>query len=409
MLLWLSLASTIILQNVVVETPAGRQPGMTIVIEGSTIRSIDANGVSARPNDRVIDGKGRIVTAGIVAADSQLGLMEVSLEKASRDAGMNGAAQPAFNTADGYEARSPHVGAEREEGVTTAILAPSAGPLLSGVGHVVELDGLLRRDALNGPNHDQPCLMRMSLGQRSVQEAGGARGALWLRLSEIFEEARRYQKDPAPFEKAGVEPNTLSPIHLRALGPVLRGQLPLLVDVDRATDILALLHFAKTQNIRVMVRGGAESWLVATELKAAQVPVWLQLSSSIHPASFDALQTRDDVATRLQQAGVELVLTSWGTDNGTSRARYEAGFAVARGLPRGVAIAAITETPLRLCGRNDKDVGLKAGARANLVMWSNDPFETTTRALHVFIAGVEQTEKSRQRELTDRYLTPSKP
>jgi imidazolonepropionase-like amidohydrolase len=227
---------------------------------------------------------------------------------------------------------------------------------------------------------------------------------VWLRLQEIFDEARRYQKDPVAFERPGVESRTLSPQQLRALSPVLKGQLPLLVDVDRASDILALLSFAKREGVHVMIRGGAESWLVAAHLKDARASVWLQPTAVIHPASFDALQTRDDIAKLLNDAGVPLVLTSWGTDNGTSRARYEAGFAVARGLPRAVALEAITTNPLRMCGKADKDIGVRVGARANLVVWSGDLFETTTLARHVVIGGVEQKQKSRQRVLADHYL-----
>jgi imidazolonepropionase-like amidohydrolase len=398
--MWFFLAASIHLQNVDLLTPQGMQQDVTIVMSGAAVQSIHKTPPTVNKDDIVVHGEGTIVTAGIVNADAQLGLAEVSLEKSTRDDGYAGEYGPAFNVADGYDPRSTHIGAERDEGVTQAIVMPSGGPMFGGVGHVVELDGNLRRTGESGPIRDKPCAMRVSLSQQSIGQAGGARGGWWLRLREALDEARAYQQNPRAFVSPGVDARIMSAQHLAALGPVIKGQLPLMVDVDKATDILALLSFAKEQKLQVWVRGGAEAWLVAKELAEARVPVWMQPTINTYPTSFAALQTRRDAARVLHEAGVQVVITSWGADNGTSRARYEAGYAVARGLPSGAALAAITTAPLRLCGR-DSDV--KEGARANLVMWSGDPFETRTRALKVFIAGVEQTTPSRQRALAERY------
>ena len=60
---------------------------------------------------------------------------------------------------------------------------------------------------------------------------------------------------------------------LAALGQVLEGKLPLLVFVDRASDIRQMLSFAKQQRIKLVLGGVADGWRVAGDIAAAKVPV----------------------------------------------------------------------------------------------------------------------------------------
>jgi imidazolonepropionase-like amidohydrolase len=55
-------------------------------------------------------------------------------------------------------------------------------------------------------------------------------------------------------------------------------------------------------------------------------------------------------------------------------------------------------------GVADKVGTLQVGREGNVVVWTGDPFEFTTRAAHVFVRGVEHTDKTRQDMLTEKYL-----
>jgi imidazolonepropionase-like amidohydrolase len=144
---------------------------------------------------------------------------------------------------------------------------------------------------------------------------------------------------------------------------------------------------------------------VADRLRTAGVPVIVHPSASGQLA-FDALGARDDLATLLHRAGVRIAIASWATDMGTSRLRQEAGIAVQNGLPRDVALAAITSTPAALLvdrkGSPRRGV-VEKGARADLVLWSGDPLEVLSIAEHVWIAGQENPTPSRPRQLAERY------
>lgn len=344
-----------------------------------------------------VDGRGKVLTPGIIATNNQVGLLEVGMERSTVDTRVRGEPlAPGFRAIDGYNPMSPRVAIDREQGVTTQILTPQ-GEILYGQGYAVELSGVLaattaaRRVAMFG-----------GFGDGAKGAAGGARGGVLLKLREIFDDVRFYRANRAAYDRDAARRLALSRVHLEALIDVVEGRLPLVVDVHRAADIHALLAFAKEQKIKVAVSGGAEAWAVARELAAAKVPVILQ-PSSMEPFSFESLQARDDAPAILRKAGVAVVVSSVSTDNGTTRMRQEAGVAVAYGMSHAEAVEAITLTPARVFGI-DKDIGsVTAGKRANLVLWSGDPLETTTAAELVLIGGQPMSLETRQHALAERY------
>ena len=86
--------------------------------------------------------------------------------------------------------------------------------------------------------------------------------------------------------------------------------------------------------------------------------------------------------------------------------RQEAGNAVAYGMSWDDALRGITLAPAEAYGLADKVGSLRPGREANVVIWSGDPFEFSSRAEQVFIRGVKQDGKSRQDELVERYKRP---
>jgi imidazolonepropionase-like amidohydrolase len=367
----------------------------TVVVDRGAIVDVGA-GVKAPKGAEVIDGAGKTVTPGLVQIGSQIGLVEIGLEAATADATLAGRdAAPAFRALDGFNPRSPRVPIDRAQGLTTVVLAPQGG-VIYGQGFAVDTTGTwssiggARRVAMFG-----------GFGRGAAAAAGGARGGVLLRWREIFDDVRFYRDNRAAYDKAGSRALSLPRLHLEALIDVVEGRLPLAVDVHRESDIRALLRFAAEQRVRVVVLGGAEAWACADALARAEVPVVLQPSTAA-PFSFEALAARDDAPRILRDGGVPLVLSGGSTDNGTTRLRQEAGIAVAYGLSREEALRAITATPARALGLDDRGTIAK-GKRADLVVWSGDPFETSTAAEVVLIAGEKQSLRTRHQALAERY------
>ncbi len=116
---------------------------------------------------------------------------------------------------------------------------------------------------------------------------------------------------------------------------------------------------------------------------------------------------RLDNAARLQAAGVTIAIEGSRDFDNLRQARFNAGTAVANGLPYGAALAAVTINPARIWGLSDRIGSIEVGKDADVVIWSREPFETSTWPTAVVIAGVEQPKSTRGLELRDRYAKPS--
>ena len=117
-----------------------------------------------------------------------------------------------------------------------------------------------------------------------------------MKVREIFDDARFYQKNKSAYQRGQTRKLVLSATQLEAMAPVLSKKIPLVLEVHRASDILQTLAFAKEQNIRVILRGASEGWRVAKAIKDAKVPVLVQPSIQA-PFGFQAMFARDDLAT----------------------------------------------------------------------------------------------------------------
>ena len=402
LLLSVVLSASVAFEHVDVELGNG------LALKNTTVVVVDGRIVSVGrgpiPEGAVrIDGGGKkVLTPGFIDAASPLGLKEVDLEPSTVDESLSGAVMvPGFRVADGFNPLSMRIPVAREEGVTSAVLAPGGG-VLAGVGHWVALTGTLS----SMPDMTKPVAMFGDVGKSGVSISGGARGGLWLKLREVVADARWYAKNKAAVEQNRSRILSLTPLHLEALLPVLDGKLPLVLSAHRASDILEAIRFGQEEKLRIVIAGGTEAWLVAAELKQAKVPVLLVPSSQV-PGSFEQLHARDDVATRLDAAGVSVAIAC--ADFSRRRLRQEAGIAVSYGLPRLRALRAITLGPAEALGL-DKELGsIERDRRADLVLWSGDPLELSTVAEKVFIGGVEQPLATRQTKLVERYLQRVKP
>jgi imidazolonepropionase-like amidohydrolase len=194
----------------------------------------------------------------------------------------------------------------------------------------------------------------------------------------------------------------LTPMGRAAFAKFLDRRGLIVVNVNRAVDIVQLLRWSKRNNVRVAVTGGAEAWKVADQLAAAKVPVFVDTLADL-PADFDQLGATLENAARLHNAGVEVAIQSAGSHH-ARKVRQMAGNAVANGLPWEDGLAALTRVPAQVFGVDGEVGTIAVGKRADLVLWSGDPLDVTALAEAVWLDGRAQPMRSRQTELRDRYL-----
>jgi imidazolonepropionase-like amidohydrolase len=370
----------------------------TVLIAGGRITAIGGAAVPLPVGATVIDAKGKWVTPGLINPLTALGVSEVDLVQATNDASAAGEAgvAAALRVWDGLNPSSPLWASARNEGITSVVTLPTGG-LVAGQAAFVDTAGDTRAALLRRA----PVVMAASLTQGTAEAK--SRGDLLVRLRALLDDARTYAAKKVAYERAATRKFVVSHVHLEALQPVLAGRLPLMVAVDRASDIQGLLDLAREYKLRVIVQGGAEAWRVAPALAVAKVPVVTGAQDNL-PGSFDTLAARQENAALLRKAGVPVILSAGTVESFNVRnVKQHAGNAVAYGLPWDEALRAVTLAPAEAFGVADTVGSLAAGKAANVVVWSGDPFEFSTRVEHVFVRGVEVLAPSRQDLLSDRY------
>jgi imidazolonepropionase-like amidohydrolase len=368
----------------------------TVVLQGGKVVAVGSGAAPVPANAHVIDGRDKIVTAGFIDADTDVGAVEVDMEARTNDTNAPGLLLPALRMADGYNPRSALIPIARSGGVTSVVVAPRSGAL-AGQSCFVDLAGDTQAEAIVRPSLAQ--YARVDEGE--AQELG-TRSALWLVLREALDDARFYAAHKAQYDANGARPLGLRRVGLEALQPVLRGEQPIVVTAHRASDIETALAFAAELKLKLILRGASEAWLLASEIAKAKVPVIVDPLEDL-PENFDRLRSRADNATILAQAGVEVILSTFSSHQ--ARLLWQrAGNAVRFGMDRDAAIRAVTEAPADAFGL--KGYGrVEPGAVGNVVVWSGDPFQIGTRVEHVFVRGREQSLETRQTLLLNRYRT----
>ncbi|HEV8632533.1 MAG TPA: amidohydrolase family protein [Thermoanaerobaculia bacterium] len=380
--------------------------GATVVLQDGKIAAVGA-GVAVPAGARVIDARGKVVTPGFFDSASRLAAVEIDAYDETTEARVqDDRITAAFDVVDGLNPLATNVPVTRVEGITRAIVVPRAGKsLIAGQAALIDLAPQAVPDPRAMVERD-PVAMVAVLGNEGAELAGGARGAAMLRLREALEDAKDFAVNRRAWEGAQHRDYPLSRLDLEALGPVVRGELPLAVSVSRASDILAALHLAAEYKLKLVVLGGAEGWMVAGQLAAAKVPVVVDPMANI--PDFESLGTSLENAGRLQKAGVDVLLASFDAHNSRDL-RHAAGEAVAYGMPWDAALRALTLAPAEVWGIAGRYGTLAVGKEGDLVVWSGDPFELLTSAEHVFIKGREVPPDTRQRELLERYRDLSQP
>ncbi|MFY9823009.1 MAG: amidohydrolase family protein [Thermoanaerobaculia bacterium] len=383
------------------EGPQGTIQNGTLVIENGRIRAVGGPATTVPAGARRIDAHGKVVTPGLFDSLSSLGVVEVGAVEGTRDGRVqDDRVTAAFSVADALNPRSILIPVNRIEGLTRAVVVPNPGKsLIAGQGAVISLVG-----TLGGPGD---FLVRSSaalfavFGEQGAHLAGGSRAAALLRLKEAFQDALDYAANQQAFNSGDRRSYALSRLDLEALLPVVKGKLPLVVAVDRASDIETILRFAREWKLKLILSGATEGWKVADQIAAAKVPVLLNPLSDL-PESFESLGSTLENAARLHKAGVTIAFAT-GDAHNARNLKQGAGNAVANGLPWDAALEAITTAPARIWGIADHYGSLEPGKDADVVIWNGDPLELSTFADAVFIRGKEMPMTSRQTELRDRY------
>ena len=394
-------AEEILIKNASIHTLSGAG-----ILENADILirdgSIAALGTDIDPSSvgKVIDASDKQVTPGLINAYTYLGVMEISQVEGTDDVSTEDEQfSSAFNIFPAVNPGSTLLPHNLIHGLTHAVVAPESNQrVFAGQGVVLQLgkpSSILNKSAA----------MFARLGSSSSEAGGGSRATSYLKMQQALADTQEYKTNRHAIMSGNWRDLSLEVHDLEALIPVIDGNLPLVVNVHRASDIDVLLELKRQFGFKLVIAGAGEAWRVADKLAEEDVAVIIDPMANL-PIDFDQLAARLDAAALLDTAGVTVLFTGVDFQHTHSAflVRQAAGNAVAYGMDKTAALKAMTLNPATVFGFADKAGSLEPGKQATLVIWNGDPLEIMTLAEQVIVKGKLIPMTSRSTRLRDRYL-----
>lgn len=372
--------------------------GATVLVSGDKITAI-GNDLTIPDGYTVIDATGKIVTPGFMASNTALGLHEVPSWAGVDDANARSVESPmTLDIRYGINPDNTVIPVNRVEGVTRASIGFSSYKgIYSGKGAVIHLgasDDLLVKPA---------SFINVSVGDSGARKVGN-RSAIWSDLEKKITKVSAKDTSKAKKKKKSKKTAAKPDPEMAVWKSIVAGDITIVMAANKVSDLRLILEFSeKHPALEIAIYGAAEGWRIANELAEAEIPVIISGKQNL-PSNFESLGSTLENAGRLSAAGVDVAFIG----DGNHRAhliRQHAGLAVANGMSKEAALAALTTVPAGIYGVSDSYGTLANGMDADIVVWDGDPLELMTNADAVIIKGELQSGETRQTKLRDRYLT----
>ncbi|GGF38814.1 amidohydrolase family protein [Echinicola rosea] len=386
----------------VVTVTNGILENTSVLLEHGKIEAIGA-GLEAG-DATVIDCNGQYIYPGMIDSGTRLGLVEVGSLAETQDYAEIGNVTPNMQALTAINPNSVAIPVTRVSGVTTALSVPSGG-LFPGTAALINLNGYTPDQMYTGfkgiPMNFPTSARRGRWDRRSDEEIEKDAKESLKNINDIWERASTYMK----LEDA--EASLTYYPEMEQLAKAVRGDLPLLIEVNKAEDILKALEWIKEKEVKkAVLTGVSEGFRVAEKIAAAGIPVITGPVLALPSRSSDRYDAAYSNPGKMQQAGVKVAIRTSDTEN-VRNLPFNAGFAAAYGMGKEEALRAITIVPAEIFGVDDHLGSIEEGKSATVFVSDGDPFETKTQIKHVFIDGYKIPMTSRHIRLYQEFLERS--
>lgn len=365
----------------------------SILIENGKISEIGEN-VVAPLDVEVIEAEGKIVMPGFIDAHCHLGMWEDAIGFEGADGNeMTDPVTPQLRAIDGINPLDRTFEETREGGVTCVATGPGSANVIGGQFAAIKTYG----DRIDDMIVKEPLAMKCAFGENpkrvyeEKKKSPMTRMATASILRETLMKANEYKNK---LEQAG-EDNSKKPdldMKMEAMLKVINGEIPLKAHAHRADDILTSIRIAKEFGVKLTLEHCTEGHLISHHIKNENLTAVVGPSFG-ERSKFELKNLTFETPGALSKAGVKIAIM---TDHPVIPLKHLclcAALAVKAGMDEEEALKAITINPAEILGLEDRVGSLKEGKDADLVIWSQHPFDLKAEALYTIIDGKVVYEK----------------
>ncbi|HEY6988723.1 MAG TPA: amidohydrolase family protein [Bryobacteraceae bacterium] len=361
---------------------------------------------------RIIDARGLHLYPGLINAATNVGLSEIQALRDTVDLDELGLFNPELRAASAFNPSSEHIEVTRASGITSVVSLPGSGArragalLITGQGALMHLDGWTWEEMAVKPGAVMDLLfpeINMEPAQpgappRPYKDALRQYMDRLQELSEFFEQARRYQK-----AMVAHAPDFRRDLRLEAMIPVLEGLEPIAIRAERERAIRDAVAFADKEKVKIIIADPREIGGTGPLLKERHIPVILGRSFQLPMRDDDPYDAPYTLAAQFYRAGVKVCFGTFDVQFARN-VGFEAAQAAAFGLPRDVALKALTINSAEILGVGDRLGSIEKGKLGDLILTDGDPLEARTNIKQMFIAGREVNLESRHTREYEKWM-----
>ena len=398
--------TTLIRGATVLDGIGGQIENGDVLIENGRISAV-GTGLEAPEGATVIDAAGRYVTPGIIDIHSHLGVYPSPGVSAHSDG--NEATEPV--TAEVWAEHSvwpqdPGFEHALAGGVTTLHILPGSANLFGGRG--ITLRNVSGRTVQEMKFPDAPYTLKMACGENPARVYGG-RGrspatdmgnvagyrSAWIRASNYRDSWHEYWEQAEAGED--VDPLTQD-LEMDTLMGVLDGEILVQMHCYRADQMAQIIDMSQEFGYQVTTfHHAVEAYKIPDMLAENGIcaAVWADWGG-FKMEAYDSV--RENLAMTHANGACAMIHSD--DDNGIQRLNQEIAKALGDGRRAGLDIseaeawAWVSSNPAQALGISDQTGSLQPGLRADVVLWSGNPYSTYTRADQVWIDGAMSYDRS---------------
>ena len=370
--------------------------GVVVITEGR-IAAVGGANTPVPTGYKVVDARGRYVTPGVIDIHSHLGVYPSPGVQGMSDG--NEATNP--NTAQVWAEHSiwpqdPGFNTARAGGVTTLQILPGSANLFGGRGVTVRNVPSVTMQGMKFPN--APYGLKMACGENPSRVYGGRNTSPATGMGNVagyraaFIAAREYKAKWDKWREDGQGTPPTRNLQLDTLAGVLDGSILIQNHCYRADEMAVMLDVAKEFGYKITTfHHAVEAYKIAPML--AREGVCAAMWTGWWGFKMEALDGIEENAALTDAPQGSCAVIHSDDAELTQRLNQEAAAALSAGRRAGMniseehAISWITLNAAKSIGIDKETGSLEPGKRADVVIWSADPFSVYARADQVFIDG----------------------